>query len=127
MGEGFGTNGEHSYQVWGQSKASELPHTVLGWLRLLLSSATGLNVKTSTYLLPYKIQFVSQHSLKIIPFLLPSQHGHFHATLSASSPHLGHKADMNVAEILVANSKLKLSKSLHKRHALNVANSTTKL
>ena len=124
VGEGFGTNGECSYQVWGQSKASELPHTVLCWLRLLLSSATGLNVKTSTYLLPYKIQFVS---LKVIPFLLLCQHGHFHATLSAFLPHLGHKADMNVAEILVANSKLKLSKSLHKRHALNVANSTTKL
>ena len=37
---------ERAHQVGGQPQSSQLPHTVLGWLGLLLSSAAGLEGET---------------------------------------------------------------------------------
>lgn len=44
-----------------------------------------------------------------------------------SVSYLWYKADMNAAYILLLYSKLQLSESFHKRHALKVSNCATKL
>ena len=41
--------------------------------------------------------------------------------------HLGHETDVDVAEVLQTNSKLKLSEGLHKGHSFNITYGSSKL